>query len=78
MAENLYRIPLVSRGICLLVHRQNLTDFSFLGKLTVPSRALSLKQHEARSMRSKIKLEQFCRILNAHEQEREGLQLTPS
>ena len=79
VTENLYRIPLVSRGIRLLVHRQNLTELSFLDKLTVPSCALtSVKQREARSMPSKIKIEQFCRILDAHEQEREGLQLTPS
>jgi hypothetical protein len=37
MADDLGRIPVACIGIPLLVHRQNLADFSFFGKLTVPS-----------------------------------------
>ena len=36
MADDLGRIPVACIGIPLLVHRQNLADFSFFGKLTVP------------------------------------------
>lgn len=43
------------------------------------SRALtSVEKREARSLRTKIKREQFRGIIHAHEQEREGPQLTPS
>ena len=43
------------------------------------SRALaSIEKREARSLRTKIKREQFGGIIRAHEQAREGAQLTPS
>jgi hypothetical protein len=37
VADDLGRISLACRGIPLLIHRQHLADFSFFGKLTVPS-----------------------------------------
>lgn len=50
-----------------------------LQDLKQQGRALtSVERREARSLRTKIKREQFRGIIHAHEQEREGPQLTPS